>query len=161
MSQPPPAANVIENCDDPFDASGEDGPSNFEELARNEALSAIALHDQGLYQQAYSHAGMAVEMALKCRIMRVFRYNCWPTRRSKPELHTHNLSNLLALCGLEDHINQAVMDDPQPAYAMGWLLIHDWRIDMRYESPHAFPKARSLDAIEALTTLGLIDWLLK
>lgn len=133
----------------------------WEDLARDELESAQAMLAARKWKNAYQHAGISVECALKCRIMRVFGMNQWPERSERRDLYTHDLEDLLAICGLEDAINDDLLSDQPSLHAQAWLIIKDWNINMRYHVPSAFPQAMAKSAVEAIDTMGLVTWLLQ
>lgn len=68
-----------------------DPQSPFEWLAvakQHETSARLLAESRVAAAQAYSHAGFAVECALKAYIMRMGRLNGWPDRDSRPELYT-------------------------------------------------------------------------
>ncbi|AXY22834.1 hypothetical protein CD178_02078 [Komagataeibacter saccharivorans] len=133
----------------------------WEALARDELESAQAMLAARKWKNAYQHAGIAVECALKCKIMRVSGMNQWPERAESRDLYTHDLEDLLAICGLEDTINDDLLSDHPSLYAQAWLIIKDWNINMRYHVPGAFPQAMAESAVEAIDVMGLVTWLLQ
>lgn len=133
----------------------------WDSLARDEMAAASAMLAVRLWKQAYQHAGVAVECALKCYIMRKERLNRWPARNERRELYTHNLANLLEIAGLEDDFNEDLSSANPSNHAKAWMIIKDWDINMRYHIPNAFPQAVAESAVEAISGMELVKWLLK
>lgn len=74
--------------------------------ARAEAKMSVSMamvEDRKHCREAWHNAGSAVEFALKAVIMRRERYNIWPSKEAKPELHTHNLRSLFRLAAIDLH----------------------------------------------------------
>lgn len=133
----------------------------WESLARDEMAAAVAMISARLWKQAYNHAGIAVECALKCYIMKKEGLNRWPTRHERRELYTHDLENLLEIAGLEDNFNDDLSSANPSNHARAWMIIKDWNIKMRYHVPDAFPQAVAESAVEAISGMELVKWLLK
>lgn len=133
----------------------------FEAIARDELDSARIMLEKRKWKQAHYHAGVAVETALKARIMRHERMNVWPSRSTRPELYTHNLERLLRLCGLEASFDEALLSEDCPEYVAAWMIVKDWHINMRYHVVEAFPQALSEDVVNAADNSGLVLWLLN
>ena len=114
--------------------------------------------NQHMWQQAYAHAGIAVEMALKCWIMRRERMNCWPSRSERRELYSHDINALIAVGGLEAAILQEVADGTDLGRA--WLTVKDWTVEARY-LPGRFPYRVGRDMMEAVVKTELVAWLTK
>ncbi len=135
--------------------SNPQSPAEWERLARAELQAAEALAASRIWQQAFYHAGVAVEMALKGRIMRVQRLNQWPDRGP---LLIHVLADLVRPAGLEATLSAEVANVTPVGVA--WLAAKDWTINIRYD-PRPFPPRRGADMVEAVGQKGLLEWLLK
>ncbi|WP_236622942.1 hypothetical protein, partial [Kozakia baliensis] len=68
---------------------------------------ALSAHE---WAQAYHHAGVAVECALKARIMSFRRLNRWPSRREDNSVNVHKLESLARKCDLRDRLEQMERD---------------------------------------------------
>lgn len=133
----------------------------WEALARDEMGAAVDMLSVRRWKQAYNSAGIAVECALKCYIMKKEGLNRWPTRHERRELYTHDLENLLGIAGLEDNFNDDLLSANPSDHAQAWVIIKDWDIKMRYHVPNTFPQAVAESAVEAIDKMGLVEWLLK
>jgi HEPN domain-containing protein len=127
-------------------------------MALEERSVAEVLALEGRWKQAFSHAGFAVECALKYAIMKIERLNEWPPRQARRELYSHDLSRLLEIAGLRDHLLDEV--DLQSRIGLAWLVAKDWSIETRYD-PLPFPPPRGKDMLDAITKSGLLEWLMK
>lgn len=133
----------------------------WEALARDELDSSRIMLAARKWKQAYHHAGIAAECALKCKIMRVHRMNRWPDRRERKDIYTHDIEKLTELAGLMDELNASMLTVSRPAHTDAWMIIKDWDINLRYHMPDAFPQAVAESAVSAIDAMGLIQWLLK
>ena len=118
---------------------------------QHEVMANSALHYPKARGQAYFHAGLAVECALKAYIMRQERLNSWPSRVSRPDLFTHDLRRLLHISGIAISATDAL--------APAWNLVMQWDRNQGYD-PAPMPErvARSwVDA--AFGTDGVVTWL--
>ncbi len=104
------------------------------------------------------HAGLAVELALKARIMHVERMNSWPSKRSRPELYTHRLNALLETAGLREVIEQEILKPTD--IGLAWLVVKDFDINMRYPTGKEFPTRLAWDCVEAIDRMRLVEWLI-
>ena len=134
---------------------------DWEALARDELESSRIMLASRKWKQAYHHAGIAAECALKCKIMRVHGMNRWPERRERRDVYTHDIEELTEIAGLMDGINAALLESLRPPHIDGWLIIKDWNINLRYHVPDAFPQALAESAVSAIDAMGLVQWLLK
>jgi len=67
----------------------------------NKRRAAATLRDKRrLCRECYHLCGVAVEFALKAAIMKSGRFNRWPSREARPDLHTHNLRILFGMLGV-------------------------------------------------------------
>lgn len=92
-------------------------------MAREELGTAEDLAELRRWKAAFYHGGMAVEFALKCRIMRVQRLNRWP---DYGPLNSHILSDLARHAALE----QRLLDEIASVSDIGiaWSMAKDWSI---------------------------------
>lgn len=110
-------------------------------------------------RNAYYHAGMAVEFALKARIMHTEGLNSWPTSKTRPELYTHNLGDLLQVANLKPALEQEVAD--LSPLGIAWYSMKDFNINLRYPNGRPFPRRRAVDAVRSITEMGLVEWLIR
>jgi hypothetical protein len=132
-------------------------PEHWAKKAREELAAARALTGKRLWSAAYYHAGMAIEFAIKWRIMHESRMNRWPSRQDRRDLYSHDIAALAALARLE----QVFLDEIAAGtdIGMAWLVAKDWSIETRYD-PRPFPPRRARDMLRAVDTTGLMKWLL-
>ena len=104
-------------------------------------------------------AGMAVEFALKARIMSVARLNRWPTIRERRELHTHHLGRLMELAGVRPLIEAEYLAGTSVGVA--WMVVKDFDINTRYPDGKIFPLKLAQDYAEAVGPQGVVEWLTK
>jgi len=134
---------------------------DWERLAKDEIESARIMLAARKWKQAYQHGGIAIECALKCKIMRHLRLNRWPDRRERRDLWTHDLEYLFSIVVDEEEINQSLMQDCPPTHLCAWVIVKDWHIEMRYHNPDAFPEKMARGFLNAADGMGLIEWLLR
>lgn len=132
--------------------------ADWERMAREGLAAAETLAKGHHWQQAFYTAGMAVEFALKGRIMRVQRLNRWPERGERKELHTHALGELAKHAGLTNSLLLEIAS--QTPVGIAWLAAKDWSINVRYD-PKPFPPRRAADMVEAVGQRGLLEWLMR
>ncbi len=109
------------------------------------------------YQSAYMSGGLAVELALKARIMHTERWNAWPSRKRRPDVHSHNLGNLMSAAGLRVVIEAEVRAGTNAGLA--WMVVKDFDINARYPLGRPFPVRLAQDFVEAVDGLELVQWL--
>jgi hypothetical protein len=129
--------------------------ADWERMAREELETADVLGKAHKWRGAFTHAGLAVEFALKCRIMRVQRLNSWPDRG---KFHTHDL---VELAGHAD-LTVTLLQESAAISSIGtaWAVVKEWSIGVRYD-PKPFPPRRGADMLEAVGRRGLLEWLLR
>jgi HEPN domain-containing protein len=146
------AGQALAPMSDPFTAH------DWQSLALDELAAARTLAQARHWQPAYQHAGMAVECALKCAIMRKRGLNAWPDRSSARKLHVHDLRRLLLEAGLERQmLHEIAMVSP---LGQAWAIAQDWRNEARYER-RPFPEALARDMVWAAEEGGLVAWLIS
>ena len=100
--------------------------------------------------QAVFHAGVAMECAIKAKIIREQRFNAWPTKSARPDLYTHDLSKLIVFANIQL--------DPRSATASAWHVALQWDRNQGYDQPMPMRVARSmLEA--AFGTQGILPWI--
>src|SRR4051794_18987253 len=103
----------------PYVGSEPNSPAEWLSLARQNARAARVLSEDKLTtSQSWDHVGFAIEHALKAVIMHTHRLNAWPSKSSRPDLHTHSLRILADLAC----ITVSAADPIAPA----WKTILDW-----------------------------------
>jgi hypothetical protein len=104
----------------------------------------------------YHLAGYSVECALKAAIARLNNQHDWPEKSFVTECHTHNILTLVRLAGLE--AARAADAATNPALALNWSIVKDWRERSRYER-HSPAKAQQM--IDAVTDSvnGVLPWI--
>ena len=118
---------------------------------------AITLLASGSAQNAYMLGGLAVELALKGRIMHTNRWNRWPSRKTRPDVHSHILGNLMSAAGLKPALEQEVLLCSD--IGLAWMVVKDFDISTRYPLGKPFPKRTAVDFVDAIDSLGLVQWL--
>lgn len=92
--------------------------------AQYEKSALRLLADPETKQQAFHLAGFACECALKAAIMRRERLNRWPDRRSRSDLHVHDLRRLASVLGM--------VIVPSDAVAASWSVVLQWQRSYMY-----------------------------
>ena len=112
-----------------------------------EALKAArVLSNVNYHNKSFVEAGLSVECALKCAVMRATGMNGWPARNVRPDLYTHDLSELARAAGLEAKLLNEV--ENVTSLGVAWMVVKDWKIGTRY-SKRSFPKARARQMMKA------------
>jgi hypothetical protein len=88
-------------------------------LARQHELSAQRLGiNRETRQQAILHAGFSIECLLKATIMKVERFNTWPSQSARGDLYTHDLRRLVEIAG--------ITLTPDSQSAAEWSIVLQW-----------------------------------
>lgn len=110
---------------------------------RCDAKRAVAermVDDRRHCREAWVAAGTAVEFALKAVICEREKFNAWPSKAHRPDLHIHDLRKLLAAAGVDlRSVPKGVR--PSLRQVLDWDRNHDYssarmRRKMAHESPH-------------------------
>ena len=98
--------------------------------ARVEGKRAVAsrlVADRKYCREAWMACGTAVEFGMKAAIMKRARFNTWPDKATRPDLHTHDLRALLKALGVDPkHLNRGLKIKLKTA--MDWDRSHDYAI---------------------------------
>jgi hypothetical protein len=137
----------------------EDGitPRHWDVRAREQRAVARVLAAAAFWADSYLHAGMALEFALKYRIMRHESLTVWPDRRKRPRLYSHDLPRLASLAGLGTRLARELAR--KSPFGTAWAIARDWDIDSRYD-PLFLPEQGKL-MLRAMDGMGLLEWLLN
>lgn len=95
---------------------------------------------------------MGVEFALKAVICNRERFNAWPSKAMRPDLHTHDLKALFRAAGVDP---RAAPRDVQPAIrqVLDWNRNHDY-------SAAPMPRKVARGMVEAaFGPNGVVGWL--
>jgi HEPN domain-containing protein len=134
--------------------------SDWARIARENVRDAQELANSRGWRNAYMLAGLAVECALKARIMRHLGLNRWPSLKERRELYSHDLGKLAELAGLRPILEEAVARS-EPLGA-AWMVAKDFAINRRYPSGRPFPVRLGRDMVEAVAGQnGLVEWLIR
>jgi hypothetical protein len=92
---------------------------------QKKAVADAMVGDRFACKEAWYNTGIAIEFALKAIIMKNGRFNQWPDRNSRPDLHVHDLKSLFAAA----NIDLTTLGSQQRAYAktvLNWNRAHDY-----------------------------------
>jgi hypothetical protein len=124
-------------------------------LARRQEAAARALLDKKLTADAWGHAGFGVECTLKAAIIKHQRFNRWPSRSLRADLHTHNLFYLMQEAGIQ---SADLHNDP---IAPKWQTVLLWRRGDAYD-PAAMPVKVAQDMLDAAYgSDGVVAWICR
>jgi hypothetical protein len=126
---------------------------SFQMLAKKRDSDAKALLR---YSGAYYLTGYVIECALKATIAKSTKLYDFPDKRTVIDSHTHNLSDLLRLAGLEHQLTEDAAQDPD--LAVNWSVAKDWSEQSRYRSTAA-RAARDLYNAVHDPQHGVFSWL--
>lgn len=108
------------------------------------------------FSAAYYLAGYAIECGLKAVISLAFRQHVIPSRKFVADIHTHDLTALVALAGLKIELDRARAANPQ--LDANWAFVSGWKETARYETIDPFLARRMLIAIGD-PDAGVLSWL--
>lgn len=119
--------------------------------AREEAAAHQLVNDKNLAAMAWTHAGSAVECALKAAIMAHTGMNRWPERTERPDLYDHDLQKLASLAG--------ITISPRDQVAASWVVVLRWRRGQTY-NPKRMPRRVARDMLgAAFGSTGIVPWI--
>jgi hypothetical protein len=119
--------------------------------AQHERIARFAAESKTLGAQAHFHVGLGVECALKAYIMRRERFNRWPYKASRPDLHVHDLRKLAAIAGISIA--------PTSPIAGAWKVVMDWDRNQGYD-PKPMPRRVARSWVEAaFGPEGVVSWI--
>lgn len=130
--------------------------ADIEALAVARLEEAECLLDAGHFSGAYYVAGYALELALKAVIAKSFRSDEIPDRRFVDKVHSHDITRLVDLAGLEVFRLAKVQEDA--TFAQNWEYVAGWSEISRY----AFAEEnKTLSLIEAIRNKdhGVFGWI--
>ncbi len=102
--------------------------------------------------------GYAAECALKACIAKLTERHEFPDKKRAEASHTHRLSDLLRVAGLEELLRDTMNEQPQ--FATNWLIVRNWSEGSRYERPSKSEAEALLSALQG-RKYGVIRWLKK
>lgn len=118
---------------------------------QNEVTARIMAEDKEAAAQGFFHAGIAVECALKAYIWHRQRFNNWPSKEDRPDLHTHNLRKLKDIAGLKIKTTDA--------QAPSWHIVLQWDRNQAYD-PKPMPRKVARSMVEAsFGKDGVVTWM--
>jgi hypothetical protein len=129
-------------------------PAEWLFLSRQHELTAKAMaDDREAAAMTLLNTGLAVEMALKALIMHRERFNEWPSKASRPELHVHDLRALMKIAG----ITVTAADQR----AAKWHVVLAWDRNQGYD-PKPMPRKVAKSWVEAaFGEEGVVTWIRK
>ena len=131
---------------------------DFQRLADVRIDEAGVLLQHGKPDGAYYLAGYAVECALKACIAKLTAQYDFPDKQFVNKCFTHDIEELVILAGLENQRDADGVADP--ALALNWVRVKDWRESARYVFKTAAEAQRLYDAITDARS-GVLPWLMR
>ena len=125
-------------------------------LARSRLADSRALLQAGRFDGAYHTLGLAVECALKACICKKTLRHDFPDKDLANKSYSHELSKLVQVADLESLLDADIRGDPQ--LAANWLIVKDWSVESRYETPGQ-AKAEALGAAINDRRHGVMRWI--
>jgi hypothetical protein len=122
-------------------------------IAEASALLTLAIP---MPDGAYYLAGYAVECALKACIARRYSAETWPEKKFVADCHTHDISTLVRLAGLEQDRMMDVVGNLQ--LGQNWTIVKDWSEQSRYERHSQVAAEKLYDAV-ADANHGVLPWI--
>lgn len=124
------------------------------QLSRQHRNAAKTLCDARQPNEAWNHAGFAVEATLKAAIMAKERLNRWPSPVDDPGLWTHDLQHLAERLG----VNYQTFDARDPA-AASWKMCFEWQRGHGYSVDKLPLKFATQMCEAAFGAKGVVEWL--
>lgn len=116
------------------------------------AVAQAMVENRNHCREAWVASGAAVEFALKAVIFRREKFNAWPSKAHRPELHTHDLRKLFDLAGID---LKAAPREVRPAIR----VVLDWDRNHDYNAA-PMPRMVARGMVEAaFGPSGLVEWL--
>lgn len=104
---------------------------DLQQLAEERLKDCETLLGAGRYSGAYYVGGYAAECGLKACIAKNIREHEFPDKNTVQRSYSHNLSQLLAVSGLERRFESAMKANTR--LAVSWSLVKDWTEETRYQ----------------------------
>ena len=104
--------------------------SDLQRLAELRIAEAKVLLENNCWAGAYYLAGYAVECALKACIAKTTQQYDFPDRGRVNSSHTHNLSALARIAGLEEKFRERA--GSEESFNINWKSVRDWSEEVRY-----------------------------
>jgi hypothetical protein len=142
--------------------SDHEGPitaDDWERVAHQKLKAAMHLQQIRSTTEAYDQAGVAIECALKARIMRHERLNQWPSRERRRDLYTHDLAFLLKAGGLQDRMLAESASGTNIGIA--WAIAKEWSVEARYARNMRPRLARDMIWAASSANDGLVRWIIE
>ena len=117
---------------------------------------ARALLNLGLWDGAYYLAGYAIEYAVKACIAKATRRYEFPDKKKVDSSHSHDLSQLIKVAGLEGALLDKLRNDTE--FRTNWLTAQYWSEQTRYRR-HAPESAKELVAAVTDRNHGVLPWI--
>ena len=118
---------------------------------QHEAIARAGLPVPLAWGQCVFHLGLMVEALMKARIMKLERFNTWPSRGAEPGLYVHDLRRLQVRAGLPT--------DSTDPLAPSLLIVLQWDRNQGYGHKPP-PRAVVNEFLEAaLGPDGVATWL--
>ena len=130
----------------------------LQELAAIRLREAKLLLQGNCWEGAYYLGGYVAECALKACIARQTERHEFPDKKRADASHTHRLTDLLRVAGLEEALGEAVRH--QPEFAANWQIVRDWSERSRYEKRSRSEAEALLKALQD-RKYGVLPWLRK
>ncbi len=131
--------------------------AEFRQVALVRLADAQVLLQARRYAAAYYLAGYVIECALKACIARQFRRADIPDSRLVTNVYTHDLTKLLRLAELDQHLSQEAARDRQ--FSLYWGTVREWSEISRYDAQRSRAEAQELVRAVADPTYGVLRWL--
>lgn len=129
---------------------------DLQRVATTKLQDADLLFAHGRYSNSYYLFGYAVEIGLKARLARYFRADFIPDRKFVNDIHTHDLTRLVALAGLEVELKEEQKRSAR--FNAHWSTLADWSESARYDMIDQFAATAMRNAV-AGDQDGVFEWL--
>lgn len=151
LAIPSPRANRVE-FDHPVT------PEEWRHLADEKFKSAMSLKRLGRRVDSAGLLSVCLEAEIKAIIARRERFNTWPSRRERPDLHTHDLARLIRVAGLDEELSRVVREEK--LFSGAWRLVKDLTPVLRY-SVGVISASQLQEAFDAVQNSqhGVRQWL--
>jgi hypothetical protein len=127
----------------------------LQQLAIAKAEDAQLLLMHGRFANAYYLCGFCIEIALKAAISRQFRADELPDKKLVNELHSHDISKLVALAGMAKVLESARQT---PAFNANWSIVSQWQVESRYAMTEQAEASSMVEAVMSKGS-GVLPWI--
>jgi HEPN domain-containing protein len=129
--------------------------NDLKDLAKIRVTEAKTLLNNWNYDGAYYLSGYVIECGLKACIAKQTKKYDFPNKRTVDESHTHDLTKLVKIAGLELALDTEIRSNVR--FARNWAVVKDWSESSRYEK-HTAQEAKDIYSAIMNRNNGVLRW---